>query len=109
MTATNSNDRPNPPGEGTAHAPAEIPGGRPNAGDGLAAGEKADADRIKPYQQPLRRRLKNLVRPRVWLLALLHLAVFATVYRMAFLLHSDVPGALSASDDMKIFWGTLAW
>ena len=41
-----------------------------------------------------RRRGRNYLKPRVWLMALVHLAVFALVYWMAFLLRFDfaIPG-----------------
>ena len=106
MTATNSGDRSNPPGDGAAPATAEIPGNRPLAGDRLAVGEKADAASTKPYRQPLRRRASNLLRPRVWLLAAAHLAVFAAVYWAAFALRFELP---VPPDDLKVFWNSLAW
>jgi FlaA1/EpsC-like NDP-sugar epimerase len=56
--------------------------------------------------QNVRRRARNYCKLRVWLMAIIHLAVFAAVYWIAFLLRFDFdikPG------DMKVFWATLPW
>jgi len=58
------------------------------------------------YLQSARRRGKNYLRPRVWLIALVHLAVFALVYWIAFLLRFDFA---IEPNDMRIFWRTLPW
>ena len=72
-----------------------------------AAGSGSDpAGFWKSFVQSARRRGRNYLKPRVWLMALVHLAVFALVYWMAFLLRFDF--AIPAGD-MKVFWGTLPW
>ena len=60
----------------------------------------------KGFVRSARRRGRNYLKPRVWLMALIHLAVFALVYWMAFLLRFDfaIPAGRHA-----VFWGTLPW
>jgi len=53
-----------------------------------------------------RRLVRSYLQPRVWLIALVHLAVFALVYWMAFLLRFDFA---IEPNDMRIFWRTLPW
>ena len=106
MTATNFGDRTNQPSDGVASAPGEIPGVRSLVGDPLAVRGKADAALAKPYRQPLRRRASNLFRPRVWLLAAAHLAVFTAVYWAAFVLRFELP---VPAQESAVFWNTLPW
>ncbi len=72
-----------------------------------AAGSGSDVARSwKDLLQSARRRGRNYFTPRVWLMALVHLAVFALVYWVAFLLRFDF--AIPA-DYIQVFWGTLLW
>jgi len=50
--------------------------------------------------------VRSYLQPRVWLMAAIHLAVFALVYWMAFLLRFDFA---IEPNDMRIFWRTLPW
>ena len=54
-------------------------------------------------------RSRNLGKPRVWLMGLFHLAVFASVYWLAFLLRFDFGTSPEYAENMKVFWGTLPW
>ncbi|MEI8373572.1 MAG: nucleoside-diphosphate sugar epimerase/dehydratase [Planctomycetota bacterium] len=56
--------------------------------------------------QSARRRGRNYLKPRVWLMALIHLAVFALIYWMAFWIRFDF---VIPPIDMVVFWKTLPW
>ena len=60
------------------------------------------------YVQRARRQGSNYLKPRVWLMAVVHMAVFALVYWMAFLLRFDFDLA-KVRENMPVFWGTLPW
>jgi len=86
-------------------SPAPAAGGKEPSAGGSDAGPKRKAAGIwESYVQSVRRRGRNYLRPRVWLMALVHLAVFALVYWMAFLLRFDFH-----IEDMTTFWTTLPW
>jgi FlaA1/EpsC-like NDP-sugar epimerase len=90
-------------------SPAPAAGGaEPSAAGSSARPGRDMAGSWKSVVQSARRRGRNYLKPRVWLMALIHLAVFALVYWMAFLLRFDF--AIPAdSDVMNVFWGTLPW
>jgi FlaA1/EpsC-like NDP-sugar epimerase len=78
----------------------------PDARSGVSPGPGDLAGVWKSWAPIVQRRLRNYLRLRVWLMALIHLAVFALVYWIAFLLRFDFdikPG------DMRAFWATLPW
>jgi FlaA1/EpsC-like NDP-sugar epimerase len=106
MTDTNSSDRSNPPGDAVARPPADAFVGRAGAGPLLSAADKVDPARTKPYRQTLRGRAGNLLRPRVWLLAAMHVVVFTAVYWGAFVLRFELP---VPAQEMDVFWNTLVW
>jgi FlaA1/EpsC-like NDP-sugar epimerase len=106
MKVTNSSDQSNPPVDGAAPTPGEIPGSRTLAASRAADRNKEDTARTKPFRQPLRRRVKSLLRPRVWMLATMHLAVFTAVYWVAFVLRFELPIPV---DEKAVFWHSLPW
>jgi len=101
MTATNRNDRSDLSPNGDGPLPANVSAGnhKPSAGRHPRAGTRS-------FSQLLRRRAGNLLKPRVWIMAALHLAVFGLVYWLAYWLRFefDIP-----PQDMKVFWSTLPW
>ena len=77
-------------------------GGTSSAGRGSASGG------AMPIAQLLRRRAANLLKPRLWVMALTHVAVFAAVYWLAFQLRYDFAAPLGKGG-IDVFWGTLPW
>ena len=59
--------------------------------------------------QLARRRGRNYLKFRVWLMALIHVVLFGLVYGMAFLLRFDFGSSPEFSANLPIFWGTLPW
>ena len=86
-----------------AASPTGAVGGAADTAGNAAAGENGA---WQSFLRAARRRAKNYLKIRVWLIALVHLVVFALVYWMAFLLRFDF--AIPAID-MNVFWGTLLW
>ena len=98
MEPANQHDR-------SAAAPAA--GGSPGPSAGPAAAPAGDLSGfLGGLVQSARRRGRNYLKPRVWIMALVHLAVFALIYWTAFLLRFDfaIPPY-----NMKILWSTLPW
>ena len=98
MKSVNQHDR-------SSAAPATA-GGLESSAANTAAGSSRNDGIWASYVQSIRRRGRNYLKPRVWLMAVVHLAIFGLVYWVAFLLRFDF--AIPASD-MKIFWGSLPW
>ena len=59
------------------------------------------------FDRVLRRRARNYRRPRFWIMAVIHLAVFAVVYFSAFLLCTEFHP--NSGELMQVFWGTVPW
>ena len=74
------------------------------AGQSPAGPSRGAAAYWKTIIQSARRRGKNYLKLRVWLMGLIHLFLFALVYWTAFLLRFDF--AIPA-DGMKVLWATL--
>jgi FlaA1/EpsC-like NDP-sugar epimerase len=95
MSGTNPSERAQQ--QGGAQAPVDFHG-EPVKG----------VNRANPLGQSLRRRTSNLLRPRLWVMAVLHAIVFAAVYWLAFQLRFDFavpPG----KGGIEVFWRTLPW
>ncbi len=75
--------------------PDMVPAGSPRAGF------------WQVFDHVLRRRARNYRRPRFWIMAVVHLAVFAVVYWTAFLLCTEFHP--NSGELMQVFWGTVAW
>jgi len=95
------------PSERIAPLPPELAVPRSISTNPLGGGDKRPANRANPVSQSLRRRAGNLLKPRPWIMALMHMTVFVAVYYLAFLLRFDF--AIPAKGGMDVFWGTLPW
>ncbi len=79
---------------------ASLPGSAPGS-------DNDAADFWKRAVQLARRKGRNYLKLRVWLMALVHLVVFGLVYWMAFLIRFEF--SIPPPGDMKIFWESLPW
>lgn len=104
MSATNPSERGRQPGGGPA---GHVAPGAPTGGSRVGSGSAGV--RAMPLVQSLRRRATNLLKPRLWVLALTHAAVFAAVYWLAFQLRFDFGAARGYADNTSVFWRTLPW
>ncbi len=85
------------------------PAGDTRAAGSLGTGRGSGLHRSSPVMHSLRRKAASLLKPRLWAMGLVHLAVFAAVYWLAFQLRFDFGASRDYADNMPMFWHTLPW